>query len=327
MSRLNEYLEAAYEIKEKESQEAYEKEGKVVVRVQLPEGAIDQAAIKHNDAVIEAAVNKRAKEKGVEPSKALIKEIKITDADLKPVINFKAIEAHDKKEEMKVKEPESPEEALKPAKTNTVAEKLLRFIESKGEAGVGLSEIQRYMFKSAGRDISSGSYRGWYISALYGSARFAQQQQRPNIGLFRFWCEPAATKGKWKLKKGVIIAPPFYRLSPNNQPETRKEEKEIPKGKYARFIQKAYELNKPLGYMDLVELLETGSVGKWTTEQRRNNRGLAAGNFGSSYGVGILAKWFDHVDKKYVPKEKLRELVASGKIAPFRGTITSHLKK
>ena len=39
-------------------------------------------------------------------------------------------------------------------------------------------------------------------------------------------------------------------------------------GVYKTFIMQAYRINKPLRYIELVELLVTGKVGAWDTKKR-----------------------------------------------------------
>jgi len=96
-------------------------------------------------------------------------------------------------------------------------------------------------------------------------------------------------------------------------------------GVYKRVIMTAYRLNKPLRYMDFVELLVTGEIGNWGPEKRRDYRGSGAMNFNGSprrhsKKRGLLNIWFNKTnDGSYVPKPELRKQVLSGFFQPFSG--------
>jgi hypothetical protein len=103
------------------------------------------------------------------------------------------------------------------------------------------------------------------------------------------------------------------------EPEEPIDENE---GVYKKMIMRAYRLNRPLRYIDIVELLRTGKVGVWTSKQRTNNRGYGAMNL-QGYGrggEGILKGWFNKdATGKYVPIPSLMERVLSGAFKPFGG--------
>ena len=93
-------------------------------------------------------------------------------------------------------------------------------------------------------------------------------------------------------------------------------------GVYKTFIMQAYRINKPLRYIELVELLVTGKVGAWDTKKRSDYRGVGSINLQGygRYGQGILARWFNkQPDGKYIPKQHLRERVLVGDFKPFSG--------
>lgn len=96
-------------------------------------------------------------------------------------------------------------------------------------------------------------------------------------------------------------------------------------GRYKKMVQKAYKLNKPLSYMELVELLQTGEIGKWGPKERQNNRGVGSMNL-TGYGKtgSILGNWFDKVDGKYVPKKAKMEEVLQGNFKPWAGIYDPH---
>jgi len=320
------YIEAAKEYKVTKKPPKPKGLGKIKKILGLPDNAVNVdklKALEERIKKLEDRLAKEAKAKGEKPPK--LEEIIIDDKYLKEIkppegiVNWKAIESHDKKIEMssdKTDEPNSPNEAMKPAKTSkpTVAEQILRFIASKGSKGAGLSEIQQFIVESAdrpglqNRTFQGHHDRGIYATNLYGSV------QTP--GLFAIWCEKSGHGQNWKIKDGAIIAPPFYRRSPMNQVE----DINIPESKYAKMIQKAYRLNKPLSYMEIVELLQTGQVGKWGPKERRDNRGWGATNLNKKWGnvLHFFKKEGPTGSKgKYKPIESLRDKVMSGDFQPF----------
>ena len=103
---------------------------------------------------------------------------------------------------------------LRSTKRKTVSYQVLKFIESKGEEGVGLTEIQDFIyFEIHGNDRETDDYfyskttdgytgkpsgrksRGYWNTQLYGGG-----DSGTSIGLLKKWCR-RNEKGKWVLDK------------------------------------------------------------------------------------------------------------------------------
>jgi len=92
-------------------------------------------------------------------------------------------------------------------------------------------------------------------------------------------------------------------------------------GKYTKMIRTMYNAHpEGLGYMDIVELLYDGTLGRWSKGERHDRRGYGATNLcGSHRKPGILYKWFDKnvVTGKWVPRDRMRERVFHKAFQPF----------
>lgn len=99
-------------------------------------------------------------------------------------------------------------------------------------------------------------------------------------------------------------------------------------GKYAKMIRAVYNRHYTFGlhYMDIVELLYTGSMGLWTKKERHEKRGYGATNLcGQKHWQtrvyakpGILYQWFDKKNGRWVPKREMQAVVFSKDFKPFK---------
>lgn len=91
-------------------------------------------------------------------------------------------------------------------------------------------------------------------------------------------------------------------------------------GKYAIMIQKMYAVyRRGLSYMEIVELLYTGTTNNWSSKEKKASRGLGASNLcAGPLGEGILQRWFYKSPVgRWVPKKELYPIVFGDNFQPF----------